>query len=126
MALRLVHGNRNVKYNVCINGKNVQQGGADYEVATKGVRGVELLRPMKFCKRRLENIGPALRAMDLLPDAQTFVDPVLKKKMEDTKTMSFDYLKSSHEPLLDIKGAYFISFVKPIESSLTTCQTDCQ
>ena len=125
MALRPVHGKRNVKYNVCINGKNVQQVQQIRSLRRK-VSEKKLLRSMKFCKRRLENIGPALRAMDLLPDAQTFVDPVLKKKMEDTKTMSFDYLKSSHEPLLDIKGAYFISFVKPIESSLTTCQTDCQ
>lgn len=70
---------------------------ADYEGLTTaaGVQNAQLW-PLKFCKHRwLENVGPAQRAIELLPATRCYVEVVRNKRTKDPKTKSFDIVKNA-------------------------------
>ncbi|XP_076435198.1 uncharacterized protein LOC143275021 [Babylonia areolata] len=82
--------------------------------------------PLKFCRHRwLENVVPAMRAIELLPNLDLFVKAALTKKITLPRNNSFECVKTGvNNPLLPSQLSFFASVARLIEPFLKKYQAD--
>ena len=103
--------------------KDVPARREEYETVTSST-----IFPMKFCKHRwAENIKPAKRAIEMVPNLRKFITAMEKKQKGVTipKCHSFETVRVFVvNPLAIPKLAFFNCMLKPIEDFLVIYQTD--
>ena len=93
----------------------------DYEKVTK-----QNLYPLNFCAHRwVENVRVCERAIELLPHLKVYVDNVSVKAVKNPGTKSYETVRDFCKDLTSkAKLAFLVSVAKPIETFLTSYQTD--
>ena len=82
--------------------------------------------PLPFCQHGwVENVRVAERALSVYDDVSNYIKAVGSKKVRDPCTKSLDTVRDwVNDPLAKDKLSYFLFVAKPVESFLTTYQTD--
>lgn len=93
----------------------------DYEKVTR-----QQLYPLQFCAHRwVENVCVFERAIEVMPHMKVYVENVSVKAVKNPGTKSYESVKDfCKDPLSKIKLAFLVSVAKPIETFLTSYQTD--
>ena len=94
---------------------------AEYESVNKNVA-----YPLNYCHHRwLENVKPAKRAAEIIPQLKSYIAAVAAKKVTKPSCASYDYvILFLKDPLARAKLLFFVSMCHPIEKYLTNFQTD--